>query len=203
MNEFDIKAPDWDMNPIHLERSRAIAEILKKAIPEGKNMTALEFGAGSGLLSLMLQNHLKEITLMDSSEGMINVSKEKIAEGKFENLKTVHLNLEKDAFTANYDLIFSQMVFHHVEDIDGILLKFHSLLNPGGFLAIADLYPENGSFHGDGFTGHWGFDPKELSAKLSAHGFRNISYQECFVIKKALAGRETKEYPVFLMMANN
>ena len=201
MNEFDKKAPEWDMNPVHLERSKAIANLLITATPKGKQMKALDFGAGSGLLSLLLKDHLKEITLMDSSEGMINISKEKIAEGKFENLKTVHLNLEKDAFTGNYDLIFSQMVFHHVEDIDGILEKFHSFLNPGGFVAIADLYPEDGSFHGDGFTGHLGFDPEELSAKLSSHGFTNNSYQECFVMKKVLGNGETKEYSIFLMMA--
>ncbi len=201
MNEFDQKAPAWDMNPIHLERSKVIANLLITATPQGKQMKALDFGAGSGLLSLLLKDHLKEITLMDSSEGMINISKEKIAEGKFDNLKTVHLNLEKDAFTGIYDLIFSQMVFHHVEDIDGILEKFHSFLNPGGFLAIADLYPEDGSFHGEGFTGHLGFDPEKLSAKLSAHGFTNVSYQECFMMKKVLENGETKEYPIFLMMA--
>jgi len=201
MNEFDKKAPEWDMNPLHLERSKAIANLLITATPQGQQMKALDFGAGSGLLSLLLRGHFEEITLMDSSEGMINVSNEKIAEGKFENLKTVHINLEKDAFTANYDLIFSQMVFHHVEDIDGLVEKFHTFLNPGGLLAIADLYPEDGSFHGDGFTGHLGFDPQELSTKLSVHGFRNISYMECFVMKKVIENGETKEYPVFLMLA--
>ncbi len=32
-----------------------------------------------------------------------------------------------------------------------ILEKFHDLLNPSGYLAIADLYPEDGSFHGLSF----------------------------------------------------
>jgi hypothetical protein len=93
------------------------------------------------------------------------------------------------------------MVFHHVEDIDGVLNKFYSFLNPGGFLAIADLYPEDGSFHGEGFTGHLGFDPEELSSKLSAHGFRDISYRECFVMKKVPDNGENREYPIFLMFA--
>ena len=201
MNEFDLKALAWDMNPVHLERSKAIAELLKKAIPDGKNSTALEFGAGSGLLSLLLSDQLKEITLMDGSLGMINIIKEKIASGGFKHLKPVHLDLEKEPFTGSYDLIFSQMVFHHVEDIDGVLEKFHLFLNPGGFLAIADLYPEDGSFHGDGFTGHLGFDPEEFSTKLSTQGFRNIEYQQCFVMKKVLENGEVKEYPIFLITA--
>ncbi len=201
MNEFDDKAAEWDMNPVHLERSKAIAEILVKAIPNGQHMTALEFGAGSGILSLLLREQLKEITLMDSSAGMINVIKDKIASGGFDHLKPVHLDLEKESYTGEYDLIFSQMALHHVADIDGILQKFNSLLNPGGFLAIADLYPEDGSFHGDGFTGHLGFDPEILATNLSAHGFRDVSYQECFVIKKAMDNGETKAYPIFLITA--
>ena len=201
MNEFDHKAAEWDMNPVHLERSKAIAEMLKKSIPDGQQMTALEFGAGSGILSLLLKEQLKEITLMDSSAGMINVIKDKIASGGFDQLKTVHLDLEKESYTGEFDLIFSQMAVHHVGNIDGILKKFNSLLNPGGILAIADLYPEDGSFHGDGFTGHLGFDPELLSANLIAYGFRNVNYQECFVMKKAMENGETKTYPIFLITA--
>jgi hypothetical protein len=44
--------------------------------------------------------------------------------------------------------------------------SFMSLLKPGGHLAIADLYTEDGSFHGDGFHGHKGFDPAILAAML-------------------------------------
>ena len=50
------------------------------------------------------------------------------------------------------------MVLHHVTDIENIIRKFHNLLNPDGHLAIADLYTEDGSFHGKEFTGHKGFD---------------------------------------------
>ena len=62
------------------------------------------------------------------------------------------------------------MVLHHVGDIDTIIKKFHDLLNPGGYLAIADLYSEDGSFHGEGFHGHRGFDPVSLAALLQKQG---------------------------------
>jgi tRNA (cmo5U34)-methyltransferase len=202
MNEFDGKAATWDMNPVHWERSKVIAELLIKATEKnGKQMKALDFGAGSGILSFMLREHLKEITLVDGSEGMINVIKNKIADGGITNLKPVHIDIEKESFNGGYDLIFSQMVFHHIEDIDGVLKKLHSFLNSGGMIAIADLYPEDGSFHGEEFTGHLGFDPEELAARLSNSGFINISHQECFVMKKVLENGENKEYPIFLLLA--
>jgi hypothetical protein len=92
------------------------------------------------------------------------------------------------------------MVLHHVSDIENILTKFHSLLNPGGYLAIADLYSEDGSFHGDGFNGHRGFDPEIMSKQILKKGFSNISHNECFVIKRQVSETESMEYPVFLII---
>jgi ubiquinone/menaquinone biosynthesis C-methylase UbiE len=94
------------------------------------------------------------------------------------------------------------MVFHHVTDIENIINKFYKLLNPGGHLAIADLYPEDGSFHGNRFIGHKGFDPAELAGLLLKHGFQNISHRKCYVINKKISDTETKQYNVFLLIAN-
>jgi len=197
MNEFDLKAELWDMNPIHLARTKAVASHILQDIPLRKEMTVLEYGAGTGLLSLLLKDHVGRITLMDSSEGMIRVIRDKIAASSMSNLEPVFMDLEKESYQAEFDLIVSQMVLHHVNDVDGILRKFNGLLGNGGYLAIADLYPEDGSFHGEGFTGHKGFHTGELTVKASAAGFRNIHFMECFVIHR----EQDAAYPVFLMTA--
>jgi 16S rRNA A1518/A1519 N6-dimethyltransferase RsmA/KsgA/DIM1 with predicted DNA glycosylase/AP lyase activity len=49
MNEFDIKAAEWDNNPMHWERSEAIVNEIIKLIPLSNKMTALEYGAGTGI----------------------------------------------------------------------------------------------------------------------------------------------------------
>ena len=78
--------------------------------------------------------------------------------------KSVLIDLEKEAIPADdFDIIFTQMTLHHVHNIDGIFFKFSRMLRPGGILYIADLYKEDGLFHGNDFTGHNGFDPEELS----------------------------------------
>lgn len=201
LNDFDQKAAEWDLNPVHLERSRAIADLLIKAIPMDESMTALEFGAGTGILSLMLKDHLGKITLMDSSEGMINKMREKLKSFPTTRLEPVCFDLETGCYTGEFDLIFTQMVLHHVRNINDILHKFNLLLRTGGFLAIADLYREDGSFHEEPFTGHHGFDPELLMHQLSSLSFRNINYQTCFVIKKETTQGHPKEYPVFLITA--
>jgi ubiquinone/menaquinone biosynthesis C-methylase UbiE len=165
-------------------------------------MTALEYGAGTGIASFMLKDYIKEITLMDSSSEMVKAINDKIRTTKVKNLKTLNFDLEhKDYKSGKFDLIFTQMVLHHVADIENIIKKFYDLLNLGGYLAIADLYTEDGSFHGDGFTGHKGFDIEILSNKIKHQGFANISHRKCFVINKKISDSETKEYDVFLMIA--
>jgi len=202
MNEFDLKAAEWDNNPIIWDRAEAIANEMKRIIPLNKQMTALEFGAGTGVTSFILKDYLKEITLMDNSSEMVKVMNDKIKTSKVENLKTINFNLEQANFIdAKYDIIFNQMVLHHITDIKDIITKFYNLLNPGGFLAIADLYSEDGSFHGEGFTGHKGFDPADLSSLFLKAGFKNINHQLCFVINKKITDTETKKFDVFLIIA--
>ena len=59
MNEFDVKAAEWDKSNMHLERARTIAGEILKEIPITAEMKALEFGAGTGLLSFLLRDQLK------------------------------------------------------------------------------------------------------------------------------------------------
>ena len=202
-NEFDIKASDWDKNPVHWKRSFAIAGEILIQVPLTSRFIALEFGAGTGILSFLLRSHLKEIILMDNSREMIRVIDEKILTAGVSNMKTLFFDLENSDYNeSRFDFIFTQMALHHVADIDNILRKFHKLINPGGYLAIADLYPEDGSFHGKGFTGHKGFNVNELAHTIHQMGFSDISHNECFVIDRKITDDLTNHYPVFLIIAN-
>jgi len=200
-NEFDLKAREWDKNQMHVDRAAAIAKAIEKAIPLRKNMKALEFGAGTGLLSFVLSHRLGEITLMDNSSEMISVAKGKISGQEMHRMKTALINLELEDYPEYFDIIYSQMVLHHVNDVSGILKKFYRMLNPGGYLAIADLYAEDGSFHGDGFTGHKGFDTDHLTKELAGDGFKNISHRTCFTVRKVTEQGQAKDFPVFLIVA--
>ena len=202
MSEFDAKAGDWDKNPMHWDRSVAIADEILKIIPIKPYFRAMEFGAGTGILSFLLKDHLKEILLIDNSAEMIRLTNEKIEASGVSNLQTKFFDLEHLDLTGDkFNLIFTQMVLHHVSDIENIISKFHAMLSPGGYLAIADLYSEDGSFHGEGFNGHMGFDPDDLAAILQIKQFNNIAHKECFVINRVISESETRNFPVFLLTA--
>jgi tRNA (cmo5U34)-methyltransferase len=196
MSSFDSRARDWDKDKMHMERSVAIAAELEKMIPIRPSMKALEYGAGTGILSFLLKDKFAEITLMDSSQEMIKVCKEKVEYYKATHIKPIWLDLEHNEYDEKFDVIYNQMVLHHVNDINFMLQKFYSLLNTGGYLAIADLFSEDGSFHGPEVKVHWGFDPENLAKTLKTIGFKNIEYRTCFEVKRDTG----KKFPVFLLV---
>jgi tRNA (cmo5U34)-methyltransferase len=202
MSEFDNKARDWDKNLQNTYRAEAIAKALTETVPVHENMKALEYGSGTALLSFFLSDKFNDITLMDSSQEMNRVVVEKIAAGGVKNMKPLVFDLEKQDFEGKFDIIYTQMVLHHVSDIDSIFNKFYGLLNPGGYLAIADLYTEDGSFHGEGFDGYMGFDPEILAGKLYNISFKKISHHQCYVMTKEDERGIPKSYPIFLLTAS-
>jgi Methylase involved in ubiquinone/menaquinone biosynthesis len=202
MNHFDQVANAWDGNSIHWERSQAIANDIKTTLPVTKNWQVLEYGAGTGILSFMLKDDVKEIVMMDSSEEMVKVMQQKVAGSNATNLHPTLFNMEGNDFSGEkVDLIATQMVLHHVDKIDSLLKKFYTLLNTRGYIAIADLYTEDGSFHGKGFDGHNGFEPQEMAGMLVAAGFKNPQYKPCFVMNKPVESGEIKAFSVFFLTA--
>jgi tRNA (cmo5U34)-methyltransferase len=197
MSEFDTRAREWDKDKMHTDRSVAIAAELEKMIPMHSGMKALEYGAGTGILSFLLKDRFAEITLMDSSAEMIKVCVEKTEYHRTNHILPICFDLEHKDFDGSFDIIYNQMVLHHVVDYESIIGTFYSLLNPDGYLAIADLYPEDGSFHGPDVQVHWGFEPKKLTELLLKIGFKNIEYKTVFEVKR----ESGVKYPVFLLVA--
>jgi ubiquinone/menaquinone biosynthesis C-methylase UbiE len=198
---FDSKARQWDDNPVFRERGLKIAEAIRKTVPLQRQMNALDYGCGTGLLSFPLKDELGAILLADSSGGMLDVVNEKIAAQGVSNITTIKLDLLTDPPPAqDFDLIYTSMTLHHVPDTDHILRIFHDLLKPGGTLCIADLDQEDGSFHGQEVDVHHGFDRADLSLHATQAGFADVQFQTVFSIAKEHE-TGTRDYPVFLMTA--
>jgi ubiquinone/menaquinone biosynthesis C-methylase UbiE len=199
--DFDAKAQEWDNDPVKLERAAAVAAAIRNRVRLSPDLSALEYGCGTGLLSFALSGELGSITLADSSAGMLAVLREKIAASGADRLRPMRLDLTVDPLPAErYDLIYTLMTLHHVSDVDRILRDFHALLRPDGALCIADLDREDGSFHGAGFDGHHGFEREALRDRLARAGFGEIQFDTCYMMRKP-QGEGVREYPVFLAVA--
>jgi ubiquinone/menaquinone biosynthesis C-methylase UbiE len=198
---FDNKAREWDSNPVFQDRAHKIADAIRAAVPLKPSMTALDYGCGTGLLSFPLKDELGRITLKDTSAGMLDVLREKIAAQSVTNMTVKQTDLTSDPLPdERYDLIYSSMTLHHIPNTEHILEVFHTLLNPGGVLCIADLEEEDGSFHGEGFDVHHGFDRTALAGKTRKAGFDSVDFSNVFEIVKQQENGE-RAYPVFLMVA--
>jgi len=198
---FDSKARQWDDNPLFRERGLKIADAIRQTVPLHQRMNALDYGCGTGLLSFPLKDELGAILLADSSSGMLDVVREKIAAQGVSNMTPVKLDLLIDPPPAQrFDLIYTSMTLHHVPDTSHILRIFRDLLQPGGYLCIADLDQEDGSFHGLGVDVHHGFDQADLSRRAAQAGFAELHFQTVFSIAKEHESG-TRDYPVFLMTA--
>ena len=200
---FDNEARDWDNDPNKTERAIVFAKEIIDFLKPDKTMNALEFGCGTGLLSFQLKDYFKTITLADSSQGMINVLQDKIVKEGVKNFKPLHIDsLNSDLKTNGYDVIYTLMTLHHIPDVNNIVNVFNSKLKIGGYLCIADLVKEDGSFHSghDNFDGHNGFDKNELSAVLIKNNFNVEYYNLPFEIVKTIDDKK-KKYPLFLMIS--
>jgi ubiquinone/menaquinone biosynthesis C-methylase UbiE len=82
--------------------------------------------AARGLLSFALQEDLGQITLADTSQGMLDVLAEKISAAGVTNMHPVRLDLAVDTIPPQkYHLTYSLMTLHHIHDTQDILKKFH------------------------------------------------------------------------------
>jgi ubiquinone/menaquinone biosynthesis C-methylase UbiE len=196
MSEFDSRAQTWD-DPMKIRRAEAVANTMRRIVPLARTMRTLEYGAGTGLLSFSLREELGPITLADVSAGMRAVAAQKIAAAQAGDMRVLDLDLMRDPIPAErYDLIMSLMTLHHVPDVPRVLAAFHDMLNAGGWLCIADLDAEDGSFHGEGVDVHHGFERDALRSWLAQARFADVRIDDCFNVDKG--GRR---YPVFLASA--
>lgn len=201
MNTFDAKAATWDQDPQKVLRAMTVAQAIAEAVPlPGRRV--LEYGCGTGLLGFALQPLVGEVTLADTSEGMLEVLKGKIAALGAGNMKPLRLDLLADGpGLETFDLVCSLMTLHHIPDTQGILQAFHRVLAPGGWVALADLDAEDGAFHGPEVTDvHLGFERDVLAGQLEAAGFRDIRFSTVFEIRRG-EGDRARSFPIFLAIA--
>jgi ubiquinone/menaquinone biosynthesis C-methylase UbiE len=202
MTDFDARAKDWDSDPMKVERARTVADAIRAAVKLRPGLSALEYGCGTGLLSFFLQEDFDSITLADTSPGMLEVLSDKIKAAQTAHMQPVRLDLAVDPLPAQkFDVTYSLMVLHHIPDPDLILRKFHQLLNPDGWLVVADLDEEDGSFHTDGSTDvHLGFARDALQKRVETAGFAQVRFSSVYTIQKKIQD-EYKRFPLFLMTA--
>ncbi|MGA2121462.1 MAG: class I SAM-dependent methyltransferase [Methanoregula sp.] len=198
---FDTAAKTWDENPGRVKMAHDVARAIRATVPLRPDMDVLDFGCGTGLLTLQLQPSVRSITGVDSSQGMIDILLAKVREQGLKNVTARHVDLDKGGvLKGQYDLVVSSMTLHHVPEIQPLIDRFAAILKPSGMLAIADLDCDEGKFH-DSPEGvfHHGFDRCIMQKHFERAGFEEVRNRTAVIVAKPAPEGGSRTFTVFLM----
>ena len=193
-DKFALKAKEYDALQRRVDTAQTIAAKIKQDINLNKDMHLIDFGSGTGLLLEALAKDVKKITAIDISPSMIEVLSKKKLPCQIDIQK---LDLTKNNLDIKADGIVSSMTMHHIKDVKALLKKFYNMLKDKGFIAIADLDTEDGTFHSvDTGVEHFGFNREEFKNWLKEAGFKDIKIKDAATISKP-----HKSFTLFLVTA--
>ena len=200
MSTFDERARTWDTSE-RRQQAEAVADAIRANVALTHTTRTIEVGAGTGLLGLTLAGEVGELVLADPSEGMLEVVREKLADGGPPNVTALRFDLMADPPPGEgFDLALSLLMLHHLPDTGAALAAILRLLRPSGRLALADLDLEDGSFHGPDAEGihHLGFERHAVADLARTVGFIDVEVGTATEIE-----REGRRYPLFLLLARH
>ncbi len=199
--DFDKEAASWDQEPGRIKLANDVAKAIKDALTITPAMDALDFGCGTGLLTLQMQPLVRTITGVDSSQGMLNVLRSKVQDRNLTNVRIQLRDLAQgDRLEGSYHLILSSMTLHHIRDFSPLFYQFSKALLPGGHLCIADLDPDDGRFHSNNEgVFHFGFDRSILRQAFIEAGFGSIRVHTAATLEKHVSEGSIRAFTVFIM----
>ncbi len=193
---FNQAAQSWDKGDMRQSIAHSVFQTISSRISLLNNMNILDFGAGTGLLSFKIAPLVKSVVGVDLSEKMLEQLECKNSDTI--SVKAICQNICEEPLNQQFHGIISSMAMHHVEDTADLFRAFHLHLKRDGFIAIADLEAEDGTFHSHGNDGvhHFGFERDLLRQTIENAGFEHVRFHHAYTVEK-----ETQNYPIFLVTA--
>ena len=145
---------------------------LLEFVPKNAKQTILDLGCGTGTLTVQLAELCDKIVGIDGSENMINKAKGEFSSIEFKVCDALALPFENE-----FDVVFSNAVFHWISDHDALLKSIHKVLKPQGLLVcefgasgniatIENAYAKACSSLGYGYEPKFNFPTTEDFGKL-------------------------------------
>ncbi len=167
-HDFNHKAETFD-SPKNIFLANLVCQAVEKQLDLLSEKEILDFGGGTGLLSLPLAKQAKSVTLVDISEKMLEQARLKAEQQDIKNIQFLEQDLLKNPLKQEFDLIVVSRVLHHMPDLDVARSLFHQHLKEDGQLLLADFTKTEANHHG--------FELPELENKLIQHGFSSVHSQ--------------------------
>ena len=194
-DHFEKKAANWDRGDIRVQGAAKIADAISKKVELHNSMEIMDFGVGTGLLGFEIARVVKKVYGVDTSATMLEKLQEKNTPEL--SIETYHQDITKEPIDKVFHGLVSSMTLHHVADLKAFFETIYKNISSDGFIAIADLETEDGTFHSDN-TGvyHFGFNEKELLQVVQDAGFKEVCFENINTINKP-----QRDFGVFLLTA--
>lgn len=188
-HNFNHKAETFD-SPKNIFLANLVCQAVEKQLDILSDKEILDFGGGTGLLTLPLAKQAKSVTLVDISEKMLEQARLKAEQQDIKNIQFLEQNLLANPLEQEFDLIVVCRVLHHMPDLDAAFSLFHQHLKEDGQLLIADFTKTEANHHG--------FDLAELEKQLIEHGFSSVHSQILYSAEDLFQGNYSE---LFLTVA--
>ncbi len=169
-NVFEQMAKRYDTEE-RIELAKVIVKEVRPELRNSKSKSLIDYGSGTGLISLELSDLVDSILLVDSSKQMLEVAKAKISHKGITNSKVLCSDFTQETPELKADIVLMSLVLLHIQDTKKILQGLFNILNNGGKLIIIDFDKNDKINHP---KVHNGFSHEELKKRLSEVGFKSI-----------------------------
>ncbi|WP_164667232.1 class I SAM-dependent methyltransferase [Virgibacillus doumboii] len=168
-NVFEQIAKRYDTED-RIELANVIVEEVRPKLQHSKSKSLIDYGSGTGLVSLELTDLVDSVLLVDSSQQMLDVAKAKISRKEITSANILNSDFTQETPERKADIILMSLVLLHIPDTEKILQALFNVLNNGGKLIIVDFDKNDKINHP---KVHNGFSHEELKKDLTEVGFKS------------------------------
>ena len=190
-HHFNHKAESFD-SPKNIFIADLIRQEVEKQIVDFSDKRILDFGGGTGLVTLPLAAQSKSVMLVDISDKMLDQARLKVEKQAIDNVYLLQQDLLTNPLDQLFDIIVVSRVLHHMPNVEKTLAMFRNHLVEDGQLFIADFVKTD--------VNHHGFHLADLEGKLSQSGFSSVKSQIIYSAEELFLGNYAE---LFLTLAQN
>jgi excisionase family DNA binding protein len=198
---FDQIAPQYNEQR-RIVYGDALREIIFGQIKIEKEDKVADIGAGTGYLTLELARKAAQVIAVDNSSQMFSIAREEAVKANLTNIRFVEGNAEELPIDDGaVDLVYANMLLHHVNDPLQVVKEMFRILKPGGKVMVTDIAEHEHTWLRQEKSDLWlGFNREDLSEWLKEAGFDHILVKEagCDCCTGTNDNRKTVKIPTLM-----
>jgi excisionase family DNA binding protein len=176
---FDQIAPQYNEQR-RIVYGDALREIIFSQIKVEKEDIVADIGAGTGYLTIELAKKAAQVIAVDNSSQMLSVAREEAGKAGLSNIHFLEGNAEELPLeNETMDMVFANMLLHHVNDPPIVFREMYRILKSGGKVMVTDISEHGHTWLRQEKSDLWlGFNQEDLNEWLKEAGFENIVVKE-------------------------